>query len=158
MFHIVVCKSGVAVRAGCCVASRSPFVRLMFEEVFGAFRVLYGCDFFLRGMEGCRWLMHGEKLGAFIFSFGNPSRVRASLDAFTSTVEEGCGIASNLGGTCAIGAVDGRAPPGIAELGAEVWWATPTSTAPGLSGVWLRSGSCSSTCPSFRTRNASGTG
>ena len=50
-----------------------------------------------------------------------PSRARASLDGVTSTVDEGCGIASNLGKTHAIGAFAGGAPPGIAELGAEVW-------------------------------------
>ena len=45
----------------------------MFEEVFGAFVALNGFGFCcFKGAGGCRWLMHDEMLGAFIFSFGNP--------------------------------------------------------------------------------------
>ena len=36
-------------------------------------------------------------------------------------VADHCGIGSNLGKTRAIGARDGPPPPGIAELGDEVW-------------------------------------
>ena len=50
-----------------------------------------------------------------------PDRCRGSLDAVTHSVAEGCGIASNLGKTRAIGAIAGAAPPGVAELGPDVW-------------------------------------
>ena len=50
-----------------------------------------------------------------------PDRCRGSLDAVTHSVAEGCGIASNLGKTHVIGAIAGAAPPGVAELGPDVW-------------------------------------
>ena len=50
-----------------------------------------------------------------------PDRCRGSLDAVTHSVAEGCGIASNLGKTGVIGAIAGAAPPGVAELGPDVW-------------------------------------
>ena len=50
-----------------------------------------------------------------------PSRARTSLDIATEAVASHCGIGSNLGKTRAIGARDGPPPPGMAELGDEVW-------------------------------------
>ena len=50
-----------------------------------------------------------------------PSRVRATLDTTVHAVETRCGIASNLGKTRVTAAEAGPAPPGIAELGDEVW-------------------------------------
>ena len=50
-----------------------------------------------------------------------PSRARTSLDMTVKAVADHCGIGSNLGKTRAIGARDGPPPPGIAELGDEVW-------------------------------------
>ena len=50
-----------------------------------------------------------------------PSRAKAVLDATVRAVEDQCGIASNLGKTRVIAAEAGPAPPGIAELGDDVW-------------------------------------
>ena len=51
----------------------------------------------------------------------SPSRARAALDETVRAVEDRCGIASNLGKTRVIAATAGPAPPGIAELGDDVW-------------------------------------
>ncbi|CAE7915925.1 unnamed protein product, partial [Symbiodinium sp. KB8] len=56
-----------------------------------------------------------------IYITTTPSRARTSLDMTVKAVVDHCGIGSNLGKTRAIGARGGPPPPGIAELGDEVW-------------------------------------
>ena len=51
----------------------------------------------------------------------NPGRARTALDTTVEEVASHCGIASNLGKTRAIASVPGPPPPGIAELGDDVW-------------------------------------
>ena len=42
---------------------------LRFKDVGGVWRSPYVRP---KGLGGCRWLMHDEKVGAFILSFGSP--------------------------------------------------------------------------------------
>ena len=56
-----------------------------------------------------------------LYVITSPSRARAALDETVRAVEDRCGIASNLGKTRVIAATAGPAPPGIAELGDDVW-------------------------------------
>ena len=50
-----------------------------------------------------------------------PSQARVRLEAVTGTIERQAGVAANLGKTRVYNAQDGPAPPGISELGADVW-------------------------------------
>ena len=50
-----------------------------------------------------------------------PSRARAALDLVTREVETHAGISANLGKTRVFNYEGGPAPPGIADLGPEVW-------------------------------------
>ena len=50
-----------------------------------------------------------------------PSRARAALDLVTREVETHAGISANLGKTRVFNYEGGAPPPGIAELGTEVW-------------------------------------
>ena len=50
-----------------------------------------------------------------------PSRARAALDLVTREVETHAGISANLGKTRVFNYEAGPAPPGIADLGPEVW-------------------------------------
>ena len=60
-------------------------------------------------------------LGRPLHHHHSPAGARAALDEVAGTVAAHCGIASNLGKTRAIAAEAIPAPPGIAELGDEVW-------------------------------------
>ena len=51
----------------------------------------------------------------------SPSRARGQLDAVTATIEREAGVAANLGKTRVYHARGGPAPPGIHELGEDVW-------------------------------------
>ena len=65
-----------------------------------------------------------DKLLAFLddlYVITVASRARPALDTVTGAVEEHCGIASNLGKTRGLGGSEGPAPPGLAELGPDVW-------------------------------------
>ena len=65
-----------------------------------------------------------DSLVAFLddlYIITSPAGARAALDEVAGTVAAHCGIASNLGKTRAIAAEAIPAPPGIAELGDEVW-------------------------------------
>ena len=65
-----------------------------------------------------------DSLVAFLddlYVITTPPRARAALDETVGTVESRCGIASNLGKTRVIGVEAGPPPPGIAELGEDVW-------------------------------------
>ena len=50
-----------------------------------------------------------------------PSRAREALDVVTSSIETRAGVTANLGKTRVYNRDGGPAPPGIAELGANVW-------------------------------------
>ena len=56
-----------------------------------------------------------------LYVITSPSRARAALDETVRAVEDRCGIASNLRKPRVIAAAAGPAPPGIAELGDDVW-------------------------------------
>ena len=65
-----------------------------------------------------------DKLLAFLddlYVITVAARARPALDTVTGAVEEHCGIASNLGKTRGLGGSEGSAPPGLAELGPDVW-------------------------------------
>ena len=65
-----------------------------------------------------------ESLLAFLddlYITTTPPRARTSLDTTVEAVADHCGIGSNLGKTRVMGAREGPPPPGIAELGDEVW-------------------------------------
>ena len=67
-----------------------------------------------------------DKLLAFLddlYVITVASRARLALDTVTGPVEAHCGIASNLGKTRGpgLGGSEGPAPPGLAELGPDVW-------------------------------------
>ena len=69
-------------------------------------------------------LQAGEFLAAFlddIYVVTTPSQARVRLEAVTSTIERQAGVAANLGKTRVYNAQGGPAPPGISELGADVW-------------------------------------
>ena len=71
-----------------------------------------------------RQLEAGEVLAAFlddIYVVTSPSRARDQLDAVTATIEREAGVAANLGKTRVYHARGGPPPPGICELGEEVW-------------------------------------
>ena len=71
-----------------------------------------------------RQLEAGEFLSAFlddIYVVTSPSRARDQLDAVTATIEREAGVAANLGKTRVYHARGGPPPPGIRELGEEVW-------------------------------------
>ncbi|CAE7930015.1 unnamed protein product, partial [Symbiodinium sp. KB8] len=50
-----------------------------------------------------------------------PARAREAFDTAAHAVEDHCGIASNLGKTRVLAAEGGPPPPGITELGEDVW-------------------------------------
>ena len=98
-----------------------------------------------------------------------PDRCRGSLDAVTHSVAEGCGIASNLGKTRAIGAIAGAAPPGVAELGPDMWrgdkppnqrgmvvFGSPVGHPDFIAAWTAQRRSCWSICRSCRTYSARG--
>ena len=69
-------------------------------------------------------LCSGDRLAAFLddlYVFTTASRAHDSIDAVTGAVEEYAGVSSNLGKTRVYSRVGGPPPPGIAELGPEVW-------------------------------------
>ena len=71
-----------------------------------------------------RQLEAGEFLAAFlddIYVVTSPPRARGLLDAVTNTIELQAGVAANLGKTHVYHARGGPAPPGIRELGEDVW-------------------------------------
>ena len=49
------------------------------------------------------------------------ARARPALDQVVGTVEADCGIASNLGKTRVLGAAEAGPPPGLEQLGVDVW-------------------------------------
>ena len=56
-----------------------------------------------------------------IYVVTSPPRARGLLDAVTNTIELQAGVAANLGKTRVYHARGGPAPPGIRELGEDVW-------------------------------------
>ena len=69
-------------------------------------------------------LRPGECLAAFlddVYLVTTPSRAREALDVVTSSIETRAGVTANLGKTRVYNRDGGPAPPGIAELGANVW-------------------------------------
>ena len=74
--------------------------------------------------QACDALHPDDTLVAFLdelYVITSPSRARAALDETVRAVADRCGIASNLSKTRVIAATAGPAPPGIAELGDDVW-------------------------------------
>ena len=69
-------------------------------------------------------LRPGECLAAFlddVYLVTTPSRAREALDVVTSSIETRAGVTANLGKTRVYNRDGGPAPPGIVELGANVW-------------------------------------
>ena len=69
-------------------------------------------------------LQAGEFWAAFlddIYVVTTPSRARGRLDAVTSIIEREAEVAANLGKTRVYNARGGPAPPGIGDLGDDVW-------------------------------------
>ena len=75
-------------------------------------------------VEATATLQPGEYLAAFLddlYLVTRPLRTRAAFDEVTEVVERRAGVQSNLG-KCRVYNAQGReAPPGVAELGPEVW-------------------------------------
>jgi hypothetical protein len=68
-------------------------------------------------------LQNGELLIAYLddlYIVTSPERARAAYNLVTATVQRMCGIQPNLGKTVCWNR-QGHMPPGIAELGANVW-------------------------------------
>ena len=61
-----------------------------------------------------------------------PERARAAYDTVTGIVATRCGIRPNLGKTVCWNHAGGACPPGIAELGSEVWRGAATLDARGI--------------------------
>eukprot|EP00439_Symbiodinium_sp_Y106_P001674 s9130_g1.t1 len=95
-----------------------------------------------------------------------PSRARTALDAATQAVADHCGIGSNLGKIRAMAAKEGPPPPGIAELGDDVWRgdkpsaqrgivvpdrSTPTPPKPGQTRGCRRNAVCLTSCLTSQT-------
>ena len=55
-----------------------------------------------------------------VYVVTTPARTREALDVVTSSIETRAGVAANLGKTRVYNCDGGPAPPGIAELGANV--------------------------------------
>ena len=69
-------------------------------------------------------LAPGDVLAAYLddlYIVTQPARARAAFDLVTNNVERLAGVASNLGKTRVYSGAGGCAPPGIAELGPDVW-------------------------------------
>ena len=110
----------------------------------------------------------GDTLMAFLDDLfvTAPSRARTALDAATQAVADHCGIGSNLGKTRAMAAKEGPPPPGIAELGDDVWRgdkpsaqrgivvpdrSTPTPPKPGQTRGCRRNAVCLTSCLTSQT-------
>ena len=80
--------------------------------------------------------LHGsERLLAFLddlYVLTTRDRAREARDTVVQAVQEGCGIASNEGKTRVYSHAGGEPPPGIAELGADVWRGNKRSSECGL--------------------------
>ena len=80
--------------------------------------------------------LHGsERLLAFLddlYVLTTRERAREARDTVVQAVQEGCGIASNEGKTRVYSHAGGEPPPGIAELGADVWRGNKRSSERGL--------------------------
>ena len=69
-------------------------------------------------------LQPAEVLAAFLddlYVVTCPARAREACDKVSREVEQGAGVSANLGKTRVFHAAGGAAPPGILDLGAEVW-------------------------------------
>ena len=69
-------------------------------------------------------LADGDFLAAFLddlYVVTSPERAREGYDVVTGLVEERAGVAANQGKTRVFNLTGGPAPPGIAELGPDVW-------------------------------------
>ena len=75
-------------------------------------------------VEAAAALRPGEFLAAFLddlYLVTRPARTREAFDSTTETVHRRAGVRTNLGKCRVYNTQGGEAPPGIAELGAEVW-------------------------------------
>jgi len=76
-----------------------------------------------------------ERLLAFLddlYILTTRERASEARDTVVQAVQEGCGIASNEGKTRVYSHAGGAPPPGIAELGADVWRGNKPSSERGL--------------------------